>query len=238
MGQDFPSELGGTMADWNPEQSTLDSGPLMDSTLPGEDEIPFDPAEAVDTGTRGFDGDSAVDPGSRGTSLSQVLPALLDQYNQYGYPRPPGFGGRNPPNLGIAPMPPGSPGYPGGRAMNAARAQASARRGAILAAIAARLGRRVALHAVAALVGKWGLPATSAALGVGAEDLLFLIAQYASSKGHRGRRGPHLHTVVKRIKSGDRYRHMLQKWAHKAGVHGHRAAAPSPFHHRRHKRRK
>jgi len=235
MGQDFPSELGGTMADWNPEQSTLDSGPLIDSTLPGEDEIPFDPAEAVDTGTRGFDGDSAVDPGSSGFPTSQVVQTGFE-LSRRGI-----FAG---PNLGTWPRDPGGP-MPsvglvgrGGGAMNAARAQASARRGAILAAIAARLGRRVALHAVAALVGKWGLPATSAALGVGAEDLLFLIAQYASSKGHRGRRGPHLHTVVKRIKRGDRYRHMLQKWARKAGVHGHRAAAPSPFHHRRHKRRK
>jgi len=165
----------------------------IDDAFPGEEEKPWD---AEDTGT------SRYRPGRAGPDLdllgSRSGNALLHYRGD---------------NLGT---------YPklGGQ-MQAFRQQAAARRGSILGHIAARLGRRVALHGIALLVGKWGLPAASQALGVGAEDLLFLIAQYAGMKGKRGRRGPHLHTVLKRIKRGDRYRHMLSKFARKAGIHHH-----------------
>ncbi|HET9683726.1 MAG TPA: hypothetical protein VFP15_06455, partial [Gemmatimonadaceae bacterium] len=114
------------------------------------------------------------------------------------------------------------------------RSQTAGRTKGILQAIAARVGKHVALHSIALLVGKYGLPAVSAAFGIGAEDLLFLIAQYTVKRGRRGRRGPHLHTVLKRIKRAERYKHMLRHYASLAGIHRHHAA---PVRHRKSRKR-
>src|SRR6266702_2765953 len=121
----------------------------IDDAFPGEEEKPWD---AEDTGS------SRYRPARAGPDLdllgSREGQALLHYRGD---------------NLGTYPKLGGN--------MQAFRQQAAVRRSSILGHIEARLGRRVALHAIALLVGKWGLPAASQALGVGAEDLLFLIAQ-------------------------------------------------------------
>lgn len=100
---------------------------------------------------------------------------------------------------------------------------------AIIATISAHIGKHVTLRASIQYIRKWGMPSAATAFGVGADDLMFLTAYQTMKQTSRGRRGPHLHTVVKRIKAGERYRHMLSRWARKAGIHHHRAASAPPM---------
>jgi hypothetical protein len=99
---------------------------------------------------------------------------------------------------------------------------------AILLTAAAHIGRRVALNALVALVKRWGLPAAAQAFGLSADDLLFALAAKEMKGRGRGRRGPHLYTLVKRIKRGQRAQHTLTRWAHKAGVRQHHRAPARP----------
>lgn len=174
--------------------------------MPGESELPWDGSIA----------------GTGSSAVSSAL-ALARGFSIGGKDGISYSGGDPLPNLGTSPS-------------VSLRSQAAGRTRAILRAISARIGKHIALHTVALLVGKWGIPMVAAALGVGAEDLLFLIAQYSTRKSRR-RLGPHLSTVVKRIKKADHYRHMLQKFAHKAGVTRHAAPSPYAFHHRRRKKK-
>jgi hypothetical protein len=93
----------------------------------------------------------------------------------------------------------------------------------ILGAIAQKVGKRIGLHAIAYAVAHYGIPAAAAAFGVGASDLLFLIGQYSAKRSKR-HRGPHLSTVLKRIKKGQHYEKLLRKYAAKAHVHHARPA--------------
>lgn len=110
----------------------------------------------------------------------------------------------------------------------------------ILLAAAARLGKHIALKGIVHLIKKWGLPAAAGAFGLGADDLLYILARY-EVRPRRGARGPHLRTVVRRIRQGHHYEHLLAKYAAKAHVRRHYAPmyrAPPRRRRYHHKRRK
>lgn len=106
-------------------------------------------------------------------------------------------------------------------------------RSQLLAAASMASGVRLTAPALIALVRKWGIPAVMAFTKLTAEALLYLWA----TKSKRGKRGPFLKTVVKRIRRADGYRNMLAKYARKAGIGRGRAHSNQPKQFRR-KRRK
>lgn len=193
------------------------------AVLPGEDIIPFEGG--------GMDSSAAANAlatafGSGGTGVS-LLPA------DFSFGGPMGLQYKSPSGGGVPAPTPGGGGHPTNPGASRVKA--------ILASITLRIGRHVSLTAAIGYIRKWGLPAASTAFGLGADDLGFLLAYKALRASGRGRRGPHLKTVLKRIHRGKHYEHLLRKYASKAGIHHHAASSP-PFYPRRrrthHKRRK
>lgn len=183
-------------------------------------------------------GDSANIPGEDITSFGMTprTSDFVSRLTSWSVGGPRGIVYQTPGGGSMIPVGPGGPGSRGRRDIFGA--QGHDRLKAILVAIWNRVGKKIALHAIVALCERWGLPVAASAFGVGADDLTFLIAENAVVRRGRGRRGPHLHTILKRIRRGDRYRHLLQRWSAKAGIHRHRAPAYA-FHRRtrRHRRK-
>src|SRR5712691_10765058 len=97
------SPAGGSGDPYAFDPSTMDPGGGYD---PGAEQYDYDTPDTDPTGGS-LPGQSLVPFGG---SVIPYSNAFLNQYNQYGVPRPPGFG--SPPNLGVSPMPPGSPVFP------------------------------------------------------------------------------------------------------------------------------
>lgn len=98
----------------------------------------------------------------------------------------------------------------------------------IVAAASQKLGKNISKRAIVAFMVKWGADVAGSALGLSKSELYTVLAD-VKAKPHR-RRGPHLNTMVKRIRRADRYKKTLAKYARKAHVH---AASSHHFHKRR-----
>jgi hypothetical protein len=92
------------------------------------------------------------------------------------------------------------------------------RKALILRKVCGQVGKRVSAKAIVRFMVKYGPAFTAGATGLPAQDLLYLFAD-EKMRPHR-RRGPHLYTVVKRIRKGHRLEAMLSRYARKAGAHG------------------
>ena len=87
----------------------------------------------------------------------------------------------------------------------------------IVVAASQAVGHRVSRKAIVRFIVKWGWEVAAAAFNLAAQDLMALFVR-EKSRPHR-HYGPHLYTVLKRIKRGEHYKKMLARYASKAHVH-------------------
>jgi len=115
----------------------------------------------------------------------------------------------------------GSMGYSGGNLgvgpRVIPRSQANGVRGGdVLALASANAGFRITRKTLFYMIKKFGIPAVMQLTRLTAELLLAMWMK----RPKRGSRGPHLRTVVKRVRQGRRYEAMLRKYGVQAGRGG------------------
>src|SRR6266849_1570089 len=203
-------------SDYPSESLGLEDDPNASYDMPYSDDV-----DAGGGVMPGAETGSSILPGN-----SQLLPAFLNQYNnRYGQG----------PNLGVSPMPRGSPGFPGGVNTSSARA------GGLVRYVRQQSGLRISARAIVALILKYGFAAAATLTKLGAADLLFLFMREKGVRHHR--RGPGLYTVARKLRAAQRLQHTVARIlgrGFRGGRHSYvRHRRAPPFHTmRRHPRRK
>jgi len=174
--------------------------PAADSDTTGSDQAPLDTSTAL-IGP----GDTWMEQGS--AALGQLAPAFKlgigpnSRVFNFDSGSGSGSGGQMMPFPGL----PTGGGKCGPRVMSL--------KSQILYKAACFIGKRISAKAIVRFIIRWGAAAAANTTGLAANELLALFFD-AKGRPHR-RRGPHLYTVVKRIRQGQRYSHMLAKYARK-----------------------